>query len=65
MGRAQGRGKVHIEFRWGNLSERDHLEDPDLDAKIILKLIFKKRDGGGVHGLGVAVVNAVMKLHIP
>ena len=46
MSGAQGRGKVHTEFWWGNLSERDHLECPDVDGKIILKLIFKKRDGG-------------------
>jgi hypothetical protein len=27
----------------------DHLEDPDVDGRIILKWIFKKWDGG--HGL--------------
>ena len=47
MSGGQGRGKVHTEFWWGNLSERGHLEDPNVDVKIILKLIFKKRDGGG------------------
>jgi hypothetical protein len=42
----RGRGEVHAWFRWGNLRERDHLEDPGLDVRIILKCIFKKPDGG-------------------
>jgi hypothetical protein len=33
----------------GNLRGRDHLEDADLDERIILKWIFKQWDGG--HGL--------------
>jgi hypothetical protein len=27
---------------WGNLRERDHLEDIRVDGRIILKLIFRK-----------------------
>jgi hypothetical protein len=27
---------------WGNQSERDHLEDPDVDGRIILRWIFRK-----------------------
>jgi hypothetical protein len=27
---------------WGNLRERDHLEDPGADKRKILKWIFKK-----------------------
>jgi hypothetical protein len=32
--------------------EGDHFDDPDLDGKIILKLIFKKLCGG--HGLDLS-----------
>ena len=35
---------------WGNLRERDHLEDLGVDGRIILRRIFRKWDGGG-HGL--------------
>jgi hypothetical protein len=31
---------------WGNLMERDHLEDPGVDGMLILRLIFRKWDGG-------------------
>ena len=29
----------------GNLRERDHWRDPDLDERIILRWIFKKLEG--------------------
>jgi len=31
---------------WGNLRERDHLGDPGVDGRIILRLIFRKWDVG-------------------
>jgi hypothetical protein len=35
-------GQVCIRFRWGNVRERDHLEGPDVDGRIISKRIFIK-----------------------
>ena len=29
-------------FWWGNLRERDHFEDPDVDGRIILRRILVK-----------------------
>jgi hypothetical protein len=43
------RGEVHTGFWWGDLREGNHLEDPGVDERIILKWIFKKWDRG--HGL--------------
>jgi hypothetical protein len=40
---------VYTGFWWGNLRERDHLEDPDIDGRIILRRIFRKWDEG--HGV--------------
>jgi hypothetical protein len=42
----RGRGEVYTEFWWGNLRERDHLGDPELDENIILRWIFRKWDLG-------------------
>jgi hypothetical protein len=39
------RGEVHTGFWWGDLREGDHLEDPGIDERIILKWIFKKWGG--------------------
>ena len=31
------RGKTYAWFGWGNLRERDHLGDPGVDGRIILR----------------------------
>jgi hypothetical protein len=40
-----GKREVHTGFWWGDLREDDHLGDPGVDGRIILKWIFKKWDG--------------------
>ena len=39
-------GKAYAGFWWGHLRVRDHLGHPDVDGKIILKLISRKWDVG-------------------
>jgi hypothetical protein len=36
----------------GNLRERDHWGDPDLDGRIILRWIFRKWELWGLDGVG-------------
>jgi hypothetical protein len=40
------REEVYTGFAWGNVRERDHLEDPGVDGMIILRWIFRKWDLG-------------------
>jgi len=42
MWRVWGRGEVCTGFLWGNLRERNHWGDPDVDGRIILRCIFGK-----------------------
>ena len=42
-------GEVYTGVWWGKLREEDHLEDPGIDGRIILRWIFRKWDVG--HGL--------------
>jgi len=57
----------------GNLRKRDHLDDPDVDGRIILKWVFRKWGVGVWTGLiwlrigmfGGHFVKAVMNIRVP
>jgi hypothetical protein len=36
------REEAYTGFWWGNLKERDHLKDPGVDVRIIVRWIFRK-----------------------
>jgi len=42
---------LHTEFCWGNLRERDHLEDSGVVERIILRWIFREWDHGAWTGV--------------
>ena len=46
MWRVCVRGEGCTGFWWGNLRERGHWGDPDVDRRIILRWIFRKWEGG-------------------
>ena len=39
------KGEVCTRFWWGNLRERDHWGDQDVDGRIILRWVFRKWEG--------------------
>jgi len=41
-----GERKGYIGFGWENMRENDHLGDPAVDGRIILRWIFRKWDVG-------------------
>jgi hypothetical protein len=63
---------VHTGFWWGNLRERDHLEDRDVDGDNI-KMDLQEGGCGGMDWIDLAqnrdrwrsVVNAVMNRRVP
>jgi len=46
-----GRGQAYSGFRCGTMREREHLEEPCVDGRIILRWIFRKWDVGLWTGL--------------
>jgi len=60
-------------YKWGNLRGRDHLEDPNVDVRVILRWIFRKSDVGVWTGSELvqdvdrwrALVNLVMNVWVP
>jgi hypothetical protein len=63
-----GRGGMHTGVWWGNLKERDYLEDSGVDRRIILNWIFRKLHGGVDWIILVQNrknVNTVMNLRVP
>jgi hypothetical protein len=64
---------VHTGFWWEKLRERDHVEDPSLDGRKIIKWISRKWEAGGMDLINLAqnrdrwqaLVNAVMNLRVP
>jgi hypothetical protein len=45
MWRVWGRAEVCTGCWWGNLWERDHWRNPDVDERIILRWNFRKWEG--------------------
>ena len=72
MGRVWGTGDMHKAFWWGDLMERDHLEDPGLDGR---KIYWSYKNFNGEEWTGLilfrdsdrwrALVTAAMNLRVP
>jgi hypothetical protein len=63
---------VHTGFWWEDLREGDHLGDPGVDGRIILKWVFKNWDGdmewielAEDRDRWHALLNAVLNLRVP
>ena len=69
-----GRGEAYTGFWWGNLKERDHLEDSGIDGRIINnKMNLQEVGCEGMDWIELAqdrnrwwaLLNAVMNLWVP
>jgi hypothetical protein len=68
-----GRREVYTGFWWRNLRERDHLEDPGVDGRIIIKKNLREvglRDMDWIElaqdrDRWRALVSAVMNIRVP
>jgi hypothetical protein len=66
-----GRGQVHREFWWENLRERDHIEEPGVCRRVMVRSVFRKWDGG-MDWIDLAqdrdrwraLVNAIMNIRV-
>ena len=66
------RGEAYTGFWWGNVKEREHLGNPGVEWRVILRWIFRKWDVG-MDWIELAQdrdrwrarVNAVMKFRVP
>ena len=73
LARLGERGEAYAGFWWGNVEERNHLGDLDVDGRIILRWIFGKWDVGAWTRIDLAqdrdrwraLVTAVMNLRVP
>jgi len=69
MGERRGTYRVLV----GKTEGKDHLEDPDLDGRVMLAWICRKWDGRGMNWIDLdqdrdrrrALVNEVMNLRVP
>jgi hypothetical protein len=50
-----GRGELHTGFWCGNLTERVHLENPDVDGRRILRWIYRNW-GGGMDCVNILII---------
>jgi hypothetical protein len=48
-------GEVHTGFWYGNLRKGDHLEEPGVNVKIILKWVFKNFEKAWIGFIGLRI----------